>query len=389
MSKLKYNLGYGDFPLDGYENIDIKDGNAAYPLNIESESADEIRASHLLEHFGYSETSKVIYDWASKLIPGGTLKIAVPDFAYIVEQYKKKSYDNVLQWVVGGQIDENDCHKAIFDKASLKELLEQAGLEDVKEWNDEQDTCRLPVSLNLMGTKPKAIEKPKTMSRKVGCVISMPRLCFSHNANCMIRELAMRGIECTTGTGAFWHQVLTNIIEQEIEKRPDYILTLDYDTWFKFEHVQHMLALMESSDADAIVTSQVKREANDMLLSCDQKQMSREQYESGLFPITGGHFGCTLFRVSAFDKMQKPWFKPIEGPDGGWDNGRTDADIYFWRNFTESGLKAYLAPKLSIGHLQIMATFPGTFENGFKPVHCYMNDVEKGNIPEHVLEGLK
>ena len=53
------------------------------------ESVDEIRASHVLEHFPQAQLPAVIADWVRALTKGGKLKIAVPDFAKIAEGYLK------------------------------------------------------------------------------------------------------------------------------------------------------------------------------------------------------------------------------------------------------------------------------------------------------------
>ena len=382
---LKLNLGSGTNNIDGYINIDKRYGQDAYPLDFDDESADEIRASHILEHFGHNQVVDVVKHWACKLKVGGVLKIAVPDFKKIAQSYIDGDQQDTCSYLMGGQVDENDYHKSVFDEQSLRQIMEAAGIKDIQYWDDYKDTCQLPISLNLMGVKADV----HSVKRTVRCVISMPRVGFTANSRCMLRELSMRGIECTLGTGAYWHQVLTNIMEQEIKKRPDYLLTLDYDTWFTYKHVVKMMELMESSGADAVVSGQMKRETDELLLNADKTTMSKEEYESGMMPINSGHFGCTVFRTSSFEKLKKPWFLPKPGPDGGWNEGRIDADIYFWKNFKDSGLKALLATKLMIGHLQLMCTFPGTFENSFKPVHCYLDDVENGKLPKHISEGLK
>jgi len=157
MNKLKLNLGSGDCPIDGYVNIDRKNGQEAYPLDYADNSVDEIRASHILEHFGLHEISKVLENWAVKLKPGGLLKIAVPDFAKIVEIYKTGK-GNTVGYLCGGQVDENDYHKSIFDRRLLTELFEQAGLFDISHWDSEISDCAsLPVSLNLQAYKPTAV----------------------------------------------------------------------------------------------------------------------------------------------------------------------------------------------------------------------------------------
>ena len=103
MDQLKLNLGSGDCPIQGYVNIDRKTGQEAYPLSYEDRSVDEIRASHILEHFGLREAPEVLQHWVSKLRPGGILKVAVPDFAKIVDIYKNGG-DHTAAYLCGGQI---------------------------------------------------------------------------------------------------------------------------------------------------------------------------------------------------------------------------------------------------------------------------------------------
>ena len=58
---LRLNLGAGSIPIEGYENIDRKSGHEVYPLTVHG--VDEIRASHVLEHFSHTEIGAVLTDW--------------------------------------------------------------------------------------------------------------------------------------------------------------------------------------------------------------------------------------------------------------------------------------------------------------------------------------
>lgn len=155
---MKLNLGGGGFTPDGYTELDRKNGQEIYPLSYENATAAEIRASHCLEHFPHGEVGDVLNEWVRVLEPGGTLKIAVPDFAKIAQWYTEKRPDLPLQfYVVGAQADENDYHKSVFDSVLLTKCLQNAGLVDIKPWVSEiRDNAATEVSLNLQGTKPKA-----------------------------------------------------------------------------------------------------------------------------------------------------------------------------------------------------------------------------------------
>jgi len=384
MSNKKLNLGSGDKPLDGYVNIDIKDGRTAYPLDVADNSCSEIRASHLLEHFGHGMVYKVVKHWTDKLADGGILKLAVPDFGKLASLYVKGEKLNYNAYICGGQVDQDDCHYSIFDESSLREIMQAVGLTDIQNWSDESGDCSsLPISLNLAGKKKMKQQNDK-ISKKIAAVISMPRLGFTLNSRSMIQSLALRRIPVQTGTGAFWDQVLTRTIEQQLEsEKPDYLLTLDYDTWFTYDHIIGMLKLAEFTGADVIVPAQQKRDSGD-LLALARQGATPEQKQAGVIPIRTGHFGCTLFRADVFDRIELPWFKPVPGPDGRWNDGRVDSDIYFWHNCEKAGIKVLLSTNIEIGHIQQVVTFPGD-----PPLHCYVSDIEAGKIPEHITNKLK
>ncbi len=407
---LKLNIGSGGLDLPGYANIDIKSGRRAWPLDCQDESADEIRASHILEHFGHRHTLEVLRHWVSKLRPGGVLKVAVPDFQRISKGYLAAREGgepvNALGYLMGGQTDQYDFHKALFDDVALTDLLQRAGLVDIKPWTSEINDCAaLPISLNLQGTKP---EQPGPVevtghggqaepvhtppSTRIAAVMSMPRLAFVDNMNSVIRGLLPLGVEFTRGCGVFWGQVLTRMIEPRLEDGTEFLFTLDYDTWFTKQHAWRLLQLMaEHPEADAIIPMQIKREGVGPMFGIrDDKgqvrlQATLEEFRQPLVPVRTGHFGLTLFRMSAFQKLKRPWFVGKPGPDGRWAEDRIDEDIYFWMNFAECGLRAFLAPEVSIGHMQLLCTFPDVLEHEFRPIHVYTGDLDKGAVPKHCI----
>ena len=220
----------------------------------------------------------------------------------------------------------------------------------------------------------------------------MPRLAFTDNMFTVIRVFPKLGIDFEKGSGVFWGQILSRMMASHLNDGTEFIITTDYDTWFRHEHAVKLCQLMqENPQADAIVTVQVKREEEHVMFSKLDKngnwaeRVPLEEFYKELTPIVNGHFGLTIFRVSALKKCKRPWFLAVPDKNGGWEDGHLDEDIYFWRNFHNSGCQAYLAPKINIGHLQMMCTFPGEAKDGFKPIHCYITDVEHGKLPEHCV----
>lgn len=597
---MKLNLGSGNFELEGYENLDRAKGQEVYPLvACDDNSIDEIRASHILEHFPQGKLLEVLGHWISKLKIGGVLKLAVPDFGRMCQGYVKGEQLNYAGYILGGQSDENDYHKAIFDRAGLIQALGMLDLVDVKDWVSEVADCAsYKISLNLQGTKsgipalirnvgyadkayipaltefarhakniysqngedgilgaifekigtenkwclevgaadgvlfsntrrfieegwkailiendpqnyrrlianclkypltqtfnrtidekntldailkeanaPKDIDlvvidvdgqdwhvwnqmleyRPRVIvceynkdetkdefiptiggegqagraavgrlcsskdyhniivtdynfiairddvalkllppikknNVKISAVMSMPRLAFTDNMFSALSALLPLGIDLEKGCGVFWGQVLTRLMERHLDDGTEYLITLDYDTYFTKKQVTRLLQMMqEHPEADAIIPLQMKRECDYPLigkLNEEQKpimELPASAFDCDLMPMTTGHFGLTIFRVSALKKLKKPWFLPQPDAVGGWDDGRQDEDIHFWHNFAESGCQSFLAPKIRLPHLQMMATIPGRLEDGFKPKHYYITDLQKDGLPE-------
>lgn len=404
---IKLNLGAGELPIEGFISIDRKTGGEAYPLQCEDNSVDEIRASHVLEHFSYYQVPVVVKHWASKLKRGGLLRIAVPDFKKIASDYVGGKKTNVLGYTMGGQTDENDYHKSLFDRDGLAALFNECGLDNIQEWKSEiQDCASLPVSLNLQGTKPLVApienKNGKTLvggekDVKICAVMSMPRLAFADNIFCAIRAFLPLGIALQKGSGAFWGQTLTQMLEKHLDDGTEYVFVLDYDTWFTKNHVIKLCQLaMENPEADAIVSMQTKREADTLMIGIRPTKEGNDlitvpisDFKKPLTPIVTGHFGLTLFKMDALRKLSRPWFWTKPSPDGTWHENHLDEDIYFWNHFHDEGFKAFLANDVRVGHIQLVCTFPGTVEENWKPKWIYMNDLEHRSAPAGCIPDVK
>lgn len=154
---MRLNLGSGKNHIDGYLNLDGNQGESIFPLSYSD--VDEIRASHVLEHFGHRESIEVLKNWVSCLKVGGVLKIAVPDFMVIAN-----NIDKLPQWefyLFGGQTDELDYHKSVWYHSKLELIMMQLGLTDIKTWkSDIVDCASYPFSLNLEGVKSESHSNP-------------------------------------------------------------------------------------------------------------------------------------------------------------------------------------------------------------------------------------
>ena len=178
----KLHLGCGVKHIPGFYHVDALDYphvDRIGPVEDLSFIADGtvglIYACHVLEHFGRTEYRDVLAEWCRVLAPGGVLRIAVPDFRAAAELYLDPSngiaLPQVLGLLVGGQRDQYDYHKMVFDEETLSAALIEVGFTSVRRWDwrttehsglddysqaylphMEKDTGRL-VSLNLEGVK--------------------------------------------------------------------------------------------------------------------------------------------------------------------------------------------------------------------------------------------
>lgn len=383
----RWNLGAGPSPMPGYTNLDRKTGQECYPLDCPDNYLDEIRASHLLEHFGHQEVGAVLGHWIAKLKPGGLLKVAVPDFSILSKRYLDGEPLNIQGYVMGGQGHADDFHRAIFDREALEEIFLTAGLERIGTWaSDHPDDSGYDFSLNLCGYKPTGAEQPPL--RNVMAILSCPRFGPLMHCRCAQQAFYKLGIRYTMGSGAYWHQVLSNLAETLLAENPEYVLTLDYDTAFDAEDVLALYRLARGSGADCVFALESKRNCGSALFrkdDADGKPLSRiplAEFHRNLLPVHTGHFGLTLFKAEALRTLPKPWFRETPNAAGEWHEGKIDHDIGFWKNWLGSGRGLYLAPKVLIGHLQEMVTWPG---QDLKPVYQSVQDYEENGRPPEVL----
>lgn len=388
---IRLDLGAGPNPPEGYQPLGRGHGTEIYPLEVEDGSVDVIRASHVLEHFPQAQTVEVLTQWASKLKPGGMMKVAVPDFQWIAQNYLDGRDINVQGYTMGGQSDDNDYHRAIFDMECLAEAMRLAGLIDIQKWDaDANDCSALPVSLNLCGTKPRKLLHPSVNPFRVSAVMSVPRLGFMDNFFCAFEALQPMGIVLRRHMGAFWEQCLEQTIATAIdEDRPDAILTLDYDTVFRRSDVERLIQTMcERPEIDALAPFQSARHAKSPLMTMELPTgvVSHDRIPMGVFaddvtPLRTAHFGLTLLRTASLERLPKPWLWSQPAEDGTWGEGKVDADIYFWREWQKAGLRLFCANRVVVGHLELMIRWPG---KNLDAIYQLPKDFQAGGAPKDV-----
>lgn len=379
---IKLNLGSSSHEIKGFAAVDRMYGREVYPLDYADGSVDEIRASHILEHFGHRETLGVLKEWVRVLKPGGLIRIAVPDFRFIAEQYIAGENLPFMGYIYGGHVDENDKHGAAFDEEELTQLMQKCGLVDIQRWESEIEDCAsLPVSLNLQGIKADAPPEfdYSGISKQVRGCLSSSRLGFMDTMVSVMQALVPLGIMLEINTGVFWGQALTAMMQGHIDQPGlKYYLTLDFDTLFTMDDVKELYRLMEvHPEIDVLTSLQMRREGETPLLTVCSKSgqnmqtIASDAMDGEVMPINSAHFGLTMIRVESLRKMKKPWFHHVPDENGEYGPNHFDEDVWFWHQLKESGMTAYQANKVVIGHLQLMATWPN---QNLTATHQYLKD---------------
>lgn len=348
---LKLNIGAGAVEIEGFEPVDRRFGKEAYPLPYEDESVDEIRASHILEHFGHREVPDVLRDWCRVLKPGGKIRIAVPDFDKITTEFRDDP--RFEGYIFGGQTDENDFHKSLWTKSRLESAMVNAGITGVKPWTSSNTDCAsLPVSLNLEGVKDSS--ETDAVQVKIAGIMTMGRCVLSAPRNILERAVGVHGIPVETSNGVYYGQCIQRMMEKLVDT-VDIILALDTDTLCTPKHVADLIYTLASrNDIDCLAALQVRRGGDRPLLTTGENSVSTDGTP---FKVATAHFGLTVIRTEALRTVEKPWLYGEPDEHGGWGEGRLDPDIWFWHQWRKAGYNIYVDPKVNIGHQEECVSF--------------------------------
>ena len=222
---------------------------------------------------------------------------------------------------------------------------------------------------------------------KVAALMSTPRLGFTDNFFCVSQALTPHKIPLVKHSGAFWGQCLQRSMESVINDY-DVILTIDFDSVFTPRTVEALMTLMYYSGVDAIAPLQQKRESNSVMFALpgvspdDKTTVEDDWFSKPVQRVETAHFGCTLLRTAALKKVEKPWFLAHSNDVGEWTGGHTDEDIHFWRAWAKAGNSLGMATQISIGHAELMITWPSRQDPAGKVQQHTTEYWAAGNPPE-------
>ncbi|TMC05694.1 MAG: hypothetical protein E6J41_21190 [Chloroflexi bacterium] len=138
---VQLNLGCGHIPLPGFLNVDSRELGGVdivadvHRLPFDPGTLTRIHSAHLLEHFPLEELRRTLLPyWTSLLRPGGRLTAVVPDAEAMISEFSagRLSFEELRLVTFGQQEYDKDFHFNMFSRASIQDLLQQAGLQDVR-----------------------------------------------------------------------------------------------------------------------------------------------------------------------------------------------------------------------------------------------------------------
>ncbi|MCL4798412.1 MAG: methyltransferase domain-containing protein [Burkholderiales bacterium] len=172
---VRLNLGCGDKILPGYVNVDVAASRAGKSPDVlcdlhaltpfESDSADEVLAVHVVEHFWRWEVVDVLREWARVLKPGGRMILECPNLLAACEELLRNPVAGAgpgqegqrTMWVFYGDPAWRDplmCHRWNYTPQSLGAIMAEAGLVNVRQ-EPAQFKLREPRDMRLVGEKPR------------------------------------------------------------------------------------------------------------------------------------------------------------------------------------------------------------------------------------------
>ena len=317
---------------------------------------------------------EVAKECAAKLADGQSAAFCVPDFDAAMNAYSDGS-GSVEEIALG-----NGAYPSLWNREKLSRVLDAAGLQRLG--GIESDGVLLRAVARRF-----SLPNPRVPMRDIHAVMSLPRIAWTDTMAATHLACAKLGIDFLKSTGVFWGQCLQRIMETVVaQPERKYVLTIDFDSIFDEEDIIRLWQVMESRpDIDALFPLQIGRDRDSVLLTMvgdngqRLKAIDSREFHADAVPCETGHMGLTLFRVEALKRMAKPWFLPIPDENGEWGANRTDDDIYFWRKWNAAGNKVAVCPRVRIGHLQLVVTWPG---EDLRVINQWNGDYSKHGRPE-------
>jgi hypothetical protein len=161
---MKYHLGCGSIYLPGYTNVDFPSSMHLVNTNVTADiyadilkmplnKCQEIRSSHVFEHFSYVSSMYLLFKWYNALEVGGLLRIALPDVERLSQALIGASVEKsfrIIRYLYGSHEDPWAYHINGWTEKTLSYILDTMGLSVVEisrtgEVNSDYPNCSLDI----------------------------------------------------------------------------------------------------------------------------------------------------------------------------------------------------------------------------------------------------
>lgn len=159
---MKLNVGCGDYPLDGFVNLDA---NPATPADVHADAMVYLRdcpdatfagvyAGHFLEHLTPDDAQRFLAECYRVLAPGGQLGIVVPDTREVMRRWLDGAIDAVefpfgVYWPIADlnsvcamflySTVQDSPHRWSYDRDTLGRAMAAAGFRKLREIDRYRD----------------------------------------------------------------------------------------------------------------------------------------------------------------------------------------------------------------------------------------------------------
>ena len=165
------DVGCGDRKVEGAFGVDFREIPGVVDLVADVSTldqtlwcerglpqADAVVARHVLEHFPYRDSARILAGWVGLVRPGGLVHIEVPRMDFLARHWFDRPGNLEWQrWLINMAYGEEDYtgnfHMTLFSMELLKDVMERAGLVNVQ----VQDAIQVAVGV---GTKPEGWSMP-------------------------------------------------------------------------------------------------------------------------------------------------------------------------------------------------------------------------------------
>jgi hypothetical protein len=204
------------------------------------------------------------------------------------------------------------------------------------------------------------------MQVKVRAVMTCARHEITYARTIIEQATRELNVPLTVTLGVYYHQHMQRMFEQCVKDGIEYMITIDSDSLFTSSQLHQLISTAVTKDLDALASFQCKRGSESLLAF--KQGVSKVLWSGEPLEVDAAHFGLTCINVAKLEGVAKPWFMCQPDLDGCWEEGRIDADVFFWSQWKKANRKVFVDPSIRIGHCEELVTM---HTENFEVKHLY------------------